>query len=219
MSQAAAELARKEAEELLEFALAENGELEHQVQVLTAQSLTDAERIQSVEQSLTQANEFLSELGTQERRRARSLRHTPPRGVIAFIQSAFPRLDFVFDSLETIQVFESPQSLTRVLVQIDQGEMVGKDLEGVSGWREVAKIATGVAGSERLGRVYYRPGGQSVMVCVHIKQDEKEQGRLIRRLADLCASFAPCRGLPTYATAEHCLAPKSSSMPTPTRVP
>ena len=42
------------------------------------------------------------------------------------------------------------------------------------GWFEVTKLATGVAGSERLGRIYYKPDGQRVLVSVHIKQDEKQ---------------------------------------------
>lgn len=181
----AIELARNEAEELLEFAPAENAELESRVQGLIRSSAGDAERIRSLGEDLSHTNDLLTELGAQERHHARRGSTIPPRGLIAFVQSAFPRLTFVLDSIETLERFEAPQALVRALVEIDKGEMVGEDLEGISGWREVSKIATGVAGSESLGRVYYRPDGQHVYVCVHIKQDDKEQTRLVRRLATL----------------------------------
>jgi hypothetical protein len=50
------------------------------------------------------------------------------------------------------------------------------------GWFEVKNLATGIAGSQRLGRIYYKPDGQRVLVSVHIKQDEKQQRRHIERL-------------------------------------
>lgn len=179
------EIARQQAEEMLEFALADNAELERQVASLTSRSHTDAERLKMLDENLSHANGLLAELGAEERRRNRMRIVIPPRGVVAFVQAAFPRIDFVLDSMEIIDLFESTQALVRTLVQIDQGEMVGKDLEGIAGWHEVSKIATGIAGSESLGRIYYRPGGKQVQVCIHIKQDEKEQGRVIRRLGTL----------------------------------
>jgi hypothetical protein len=54
---------------------------------------------------------------------------------------------------------KAPASALRTLVQIDMGELLGKDLQGVRGWREVSKIATGISGSEDMGRIYYKPGG------------------------------------------------------------
>lgn len=70
----------------------------------------------------------------------------------------------------------------RALAEIDSGRLVGKDLEGMRGWYEVTKLATGIAGSERLGRIYYKPDDQRVLVSVHIKQDGKQQRRHIERL-------------------------------------
>lgn len=70
----------------------------------------------------------------------------------------------------------------RALAEIDSGRLVGKDLEGMSGWFEVTKLATGIAGSERLGRIYYKPDGRRVLVSVHIKQDDKQQRHHIERL-------------------------------------
>ena len=67
-------------------------------------------------------------------------------------------------------------------MQIDMGELLGKDLEGMRGWREVSKIGTGIAGSEDMGRIYYKPGGNRVLVSVHVKQDDKEQRRHVKRL-------------------------------------
>lgn len=72
--------------------------------------------------------------------------------------------------------------MIRCLVQIDMGEIVGKDLEGMRGWREVSRLATGIAGSEDMGRIYYKPDGNRVLVSVHVKQDDKEQRRHIERL-------------------------------------
>lgn len=50
------------------------------------------------------------------------------------------------------------------------------------GWFEVTELATGIAGSERLGRIFYKPDGQRVLASVHIEQDEKEQRHHIERL-------------------------------------
>jgi hypothetical protein len=77
---------------------------------------------------------------------------------------------------------ETSASMLRCLVQIDMGELVGKDLKGMHGWREVSKLATGIAGSEDMGRIYYKPDGNRVLVSVHVKQNEKEQRRHIEKL-------------------------------------
>jgi hypothetical protein len=126
----------------------------------------------------------LEEIGEQERERRRSTtaRVAPRRGVPGFLDSAFARLTFVLDSVEVLANLEAPASVLRCLVQIDMGELVGKDLEGTRGWREVSKLATGIAGSEDMGRIYYKPDGSRVLVSVHVKQDEKEQRRHIKKL-------------------------------------
>ncbi|WP_186329069.1 hypothetical protein [Arthrobacter sp. U41] len=37
-------------------------------------------------------------------------------------------------------------------------------------------------GSEDMGRIYYEPDGDRVLVSVHVKQDDMEQRRHIERL-------------------------------------
>jgi hypothetical protein len=99
--------------------------------------------------------------------------------------SAFARLVFVLDSVEVLANLEAPASVLRCLVRIDMGEVVGKDLEGIRGWREVSKLATGISGSEDMGRVYYKPDGERVLVSVHVKKDAKEQRRHIELLRSI----------------------------------
>ncbi|MEV0975271.1 hypothetical protein [Streptomyces sp. NPDC049915] len=77
---------------------------------------------------------------------------------------------------------DSPASTMKALAEIDSGRPVGKDLSGMRGWFEVTELATGIAGSERLGRIFYKPDGQRVLASVHIEQDEKEQRHHIERL-------------------------------------
>ena len=103
-------------------------------------------------------------------------------GVSGFLDAAFARLTFVLDGVEILANFEAPASALRALVQIDMGELLSKDLQGMRGWREVSKIATGIAGSEDMGRIYYKPGGNRVLVSIHVKHDDKEQRRHIERL-------------------------------------
>jgi hypothetical protein len=131
--------------------------------------------------------ERLDEFGEQERERRRvaAAHAAPRRGVPGFLDTAFARLTFVLDSVEVLANLDAPASLLRSLVQIDMGEVVGKDLEGMRGWREVSRLATGIAGSEDMGRIYYKPEGNRVVVSVHVKQDDKEQRRHIERLRSI----------------------------------
>ena len=110
--------------------------------------------------------------------RAAKTRFAPQGGVVGFLGIAFARLEFVQDSIEVLAGFASPVAVLRVLVQLDMGNIIGKDLEGLRGWREVPKIATGIAGSEDMGRIHYTPDGARVLVSVHVKQDDKEQPSL-----------------------------------------
>ena len=178
-------LARQaETEELLELALAENADLQHQIAALLQGSAKGNDQIQTLEATVIELQERLEEISEQETERHRSVaaRLAPRVGVSGFLDAAFARLTFVLDSVEVLANFETPASALRALVQIDMGELLGKDLEGIRGWREVPKIATGIAGSEDMGRIYYKPGGNRVLVSVHIKQDEKEQRRHVKRL-------------------------------------
>ncbi|WP_421093640.1 hypothetical protein [Pseudarthrobacter sp. CC4] len=176
-----------ETEELLEFALAENAELYSSVGSLRAQAEQGDARVLSLEAMVLGLRERLEEVGHQERerRRAAAAPVAPRRGVLGFLDTAFSRLTFVLDSMEVLANLDAPASLLRSLVQIDMGENVGKDLEGLRGWREVSKLATGVAGSEDMGRIYYKPDGAQVLVSVHVKQDDKEQRRHLERLRSI----------------------------------
>lgn len=175
---------QSETEELLELALAENAELRHHVASLRQQATQGDTRTQALEAIVLSLQERLEEIGEQERERRRSAaaRLAPRRGVPGFLDSAFARLAFVLDSVEVMANLEAPASVLRCLVQIDMGVLIGKDLEGLRGWREVSKLATGIPGSEDMGRIYYKPDGNRVLVSVHVKHDEKEQRRHIERL-------------------------------------
>ncbi|MFC0681763.1 hypothetical protein ACFFGH_28360 [Lysobacter korlensis] len=178
---------RLEKEALIEMALAENADLWSRLQEFEEAQRTGDAKVLILRAEIDELNERLEELGEQERRRARAVRPTvgPQRGVPGFIERSFQRLEFVLDSLDALEDFSNPAAALRVLFQIDTGDMVGKDLEGIRGWREVSKVATGNAGQEDLGRIYYLPGGPRVLVSVHIKQDDKQQQRHIGRLARL----------------------------------
>ncbi len=174
-------------EEMLEFALAENASVQQQLSYLAGDAEQSASEVTKLQRALRGVQAQLEEVGERERerRRATQTRVAPQGGVIGFLGIVFARLKFVQDSIEVLADFESPVSAVRKLVQLDMGEMLGKDLEGLRGWREVSKIATGISGSEDMGRIYYKPDGNRVLVSVHIKQDDKEQRRHVERLRSL----------------------------------
>ncbi|MEV7810299.1 hypothetical protein AB0P05_06120 [Streptomyces flaveolus] len=185
----AAELVKSlaEAEELRELALAEYSLL--QGRVLAAESEA-AESGARAEDLATQVDTLLgrvSELEALETERLRVATAQRPRrgGVIEFLPQAFSRLEFVLDAVDVIANLDSPAPTMRALAEIDSGRLVGRDLEGMRGWYEVTKLATGITGSERLGRIYYKPDGQRVLVSLHITQDDKQQRRHIERLRAL----------------------------------
>ncbi|MDP9183200.1 MAG: hypothetical protein M3P04_10550 [Actinomycetota bacterium] len=178
---------QSETEELLELALAENADLRHGVMGMRERAERDESQILILEATLGELQQRLEEIGEaeRERRRVAGTRLAPRRGVEGFLVTAFARLTFVLDSTEILANLETPASMMRCLTDIDKGEMVGKDLEGFSGWREVPKLATGIVGSEAMGRIYYKPDGDRVLVDVHVKQDDKEQRRHLERLRAL----------------------------------
>ncbi|TLM86008.1 hypothetical protein [Pseudarthrobacter sp. NamE5] len=171
-------------EELLELALSENSDLRHAVVNYRHQAEVADARIGGFETTIEMLEQRLDELGQEAfvRRRRAEMHAAPRRGVVGFLDNAFARLAFVLDSVEIIANLDAPASILRALTQIDMGQLSGRDLEGLRGWREVSKLATGIAGSENMGRIYYKPEGGKVLVSVHIKQDEKEQRRHIERL-------------------------------------
>lgn len=175
---------QSETEEFLEFALAENAELRRSLTAVRGQAEQADSRIVTLEANISAIQQHLDEVVEleRERRRASQTRRAPRRGVIGFLDTAFARLEFVLDSVEVIADLDAPASIIRTLVQVDMGENLGKDLEGLRSWREVSNLATGIAGSGSMGRIYYKPDGNRVLVSVHVKQDDKEQRRHIEKL-------------------------------------
>ncbi|WP_326727644.1 hypothetical protein [Streptomyces phaeochromogenes] len=173
-----------DAEELRELALAENSLLLERVRAADSEAAENEARADNLAVQVDALLGRVSELEALETERLRAATAQRPRrgGVIEFLPQAFSRLEFVLDAVDVIANLDSPASMMRALAEIDSGHLAGKDLEGMRGWFEVTKLATGVAGSERLGRIYYKPDGQRVLVSVHIKQDGKEQRRHIERL-------------------------------------
>ncbi|MBM9458779.1 hypothetical protein JK386_02615 [Nocardioides sp. zg-536] len=182
----AAELVKSlaDAEELRELALAENSLLLERVRAADANASENAARADDLAGQVDALLGRLAELDALETERLRAATAQRPRrgGVVEFLPQAFGRLVFVLDSVDVIANLESPAATMRALMDIDSGRLVGKDLEGMRGWYAVTKLATGIAGSEGLGRIYYKPDGHRVLVNVHIKQDEKQQRRHIERL-------------------------------------
>lgn len=173
-----------DAEELREMALAENSVLLQRTRSLESEATSQRERADGLADQVEGLMDQLIELQALETERMRAAAATRPRrgGVVEFLAIAFSRIQFVLDSVDVIANLESPAPTMRALSDIDAGQVIGKDLEGMRGWFEVKNLATGIAGSQRLGRIYYKPDGQRVLVSVHIKQDEKQQRRHIERL-------------------------------------
>ncbi|GAA1805628.1 hypothetical protein [Nostocoides veronense] len=173
-----------DAEELSEMALAENSVLLERNRSLESEATSQRERADGLIDQVEGLMDQLIELQALETERMRAAAATRPRrgGVVEFLAIAFNRIQFVADSVDVIANLESPAPTMRALSDIDKGEVIGKDLKGMRGWFEVKNLATGIAGSQRLGRIYYKPDGQRVLVSLHIKQDEKQQRRHIERL-------------------------------------
>jgi hypothetical protein len=173
-----------EAEELRELALAENATLLDRARSSELEAANQRDRADHLVDQVEALMDRVTELEALETERLRAATANRPRrgGVAEFLPLAFTRLEFILDAVDVIANFESPSSAMRALAEIDAGQLIGKDLEGMPGWFEVTRVATGIAGSQRLGRIYYKPDGGRVLVSVHIKQDEKQQKRHIDRL-------------------------------------
>ncbi|MFF9037587.1 hypothetical protein ACF090_19195 [Streptomyces sp. NPDC014892] len=173
-----------DAEELRELALAENSLLLERVRAADSEAAESGARADDLAVQVDALLGRVSELEGLETERLRAATAQRPRrgGVIDFLPRAFSRLEFVLDAVDVIANLDSPASTMKALAQIDSGRPVGKNLSGMRGWFEVTELATGIAGSKRLGRIYYKPDGQRVLVSVHIEQDEKQQRHHIERL-------------------------------------
>ncbi|MEU6085310.1 hypothetical protein ABZ865_00625 [Streptomyces sp. NPDC047085] len=173
-----------DAEELRELALAENSLLLERLRAANSEAAKSEARADDLAAQVDALLGSVSELEALETERLRVVTAQRPRrgGVIEFLPQAFSRLEFVLDAVDVIANLDSPASTMRALAEIDSGRLVGTALEGMRGWFEVTKLATGIAGSERLGRIYYKPDSQRVLVSVHIKHDDQQQRRHIERL-------------------------------------
>lgn len=173
-----------DAEELRELALAENSLLLERVRAADSEAAECGARADHLAAQVDTLLGRVAELEALETERLRAATAQRPRrwGVTEFLPQAFSRLEFVLDAVDVIANLDSPASTMKALAEIDSGRPVGKVLSGMRGWFEVTKLATGVAGSERLGRIYYKPDGRRVLVSVHIEQDEKDQRHHIERL-------------------------------------
>ena len=178
---------QSDAEELLQVALAENADLHREVTSLRAELAAALEQARVQTDAASELQQRLAEVASieRERRRVSAARAVHRRGIEGFVAASFARIDFVLDGQEVLAGLDSPMAVMRCLHRVDAGENIGKGLAGLSGWREVSKLATGRTGSEDMGRVYYKPHGGRVLVSVHVKQDEKEQRRHIELLRGL----------------------------------
>ncbi len=129
--------------------------------------------------------------------RAKDLKRTSAERIIAYLLcTVYPCLAFSPDSPKLIstRLVES-KSLWPLLAKLNRGQQVKKvALHGVPGrvgWFEVARhIATG---KDSRGRAYIRDakGTHRYDIVLHWKQNEAEQNRLIRQLANYSAFPGP----------------------------
>lgn len=175
------------AEELLETALLENSGLNSRLYELEAQLLQETVAFEEIEANFDFARNRIGELEEleRERRLTRGAHKGQNRGLEGYLQHAFHRLSFLDDSIDQLATLVKPSSALRILFQIDTGQVIGKDVVELSGWREISKVATGIPGREMSARIYYKPDGGKVVVSLHLKEDDKQQRRHIERLKNL----------------------------------
>ncbi len=175
------------AEELLETALLENSGLNNRLLELEEQSLQDQMALEDIAENYDFARNRIDELTEleRERRLTQGALKGHKQGIEGYLRSAFQRLSFFDDSIDQLANLVKPSSALRILVQIDMGQVIGKDVVELSGWREVSKVATGIPGREMSARIYYKPDGERVVVSLHLKENDKQQRRHIERLRNL----------------------------------
>jgi hypothetical protein len=158
---------------------------------LVLRELALADEVSDGKLLIQQLRDEVAELAGAERERRARLRSGSPQGGAYedFMSRVVPRLDLDPDDLELLLAWPSPREAIRTLLEIDAGGRPhhGKPVQARQGWTEVAGINTGRKGSENLGRIYYHPVKSSghVRVCLHDKQDKKEQSRFMERLPDV----------------------------------
>ena len=131
----------------------------------------------------------LSELrgATQERRTVERLKgqgRLKP-GLELFLDKLFPNCELDEASVEQLCSFKKPAAAVRALLRIDEHDphldRHVKKVKGHEHWWEISKIHTGAQGDSAMGRIYYRIGGELIETVVHLKRDDTEQRRFMRR--------------------------------------
>jgi len=175
------------AEELLETSLLENTGLNIRLLKLEEQVLRDQMELAEFAEKYDSARNRVDEIEDleRERRLTQGALRGQRRGIYGYLQYAFQRLSFFDDSVDQLVNLVKPSAALRVLFQIDTGLVIGKDVVGLTGWREVTKVATGISGKEMSARIYYKPDGERVIVSLHLKENDKQQRRHIERLRNL----------------------------------
>jgi hypothetical protein len=150
-----------------------------------------ADEMELKDQRIEQLSGEVAELeGAERERRARRQGTSPQGGSFEdFLSRALNRLALDPDDLDLLLSWPSPREALQVLMEINAGGRPrhGKPVERNQGWTEVAGINTGRKGSENMGRIYFRrlKTSDRVRVCLHDKQDKKEQSRFIDRLPEV----------------------------------
>jgi hypothetical protein len=158
---------------------------------LALNELTLQDELAESRETIEQLKGEVVELEDAEReRRARRHAGSPQGGSYEdFMCRVLPRLWLDPDDLELLLSWPTPREAMQTLLEISAGGRPrhGKPVEARRGWTEVAGINTGRKGSENLGRIYYHPmkSSNQVRVCLHDKQDKKEQTRFMERLPDV----------------------------------
>jgi hypothetical protein len=96
----------------------------------------------------------------------------------------FPRLifrDVDYDNL--INQFETITDCVRIFEKLQKRETLKdikkwKDIEGVF---EIAGVKTGIPSRGSMGRIYYRSREEKIDIAVHVKIDDNEQERFVKR--------------------------------------
>jgi hypothetical protein len=165
--------------------------LRAQRDALALTELTLKDELTGSRETIEQLRGEVVELEDAEReRRSRRNPGSPQGGSYEdFMSRVLPRLLLDPDDLELLLSWPAPREAMQTLLEISSGGRPrhGKPVEARRGWTEVAGINTGRKGSENLGRIYYHPVKSSghVRVCLHDKQDKKEQSRFMERLPDV----------------------------------
>jgi hypothetical protein len=105
----------------------------------------------------------------------------------------FDRLDFESDAAEILlNDFVNLDDIFGVFSVLQKGELPRfTSLRGgrVGAYEVTDHIATGRPEVATLGRVYFKTGGEKLLICFHVKRDKQEQDRVIKQFLKRCESI------------------------------